>query len=228
MSADERRPPAVDPEPTDMIDPVLPDRPRIWPETPRPLKTQVKRPMEEWLEEFSQRISQSSGGSEPTIKRRRARGLARLIPTPARTEPEPARRGRPAAAFEPGQEQRRGRRRRGGRGRSGGGGPVLGSTRAADPAAQGTGTERPPQDRRRSGRRQRPRGKGTSPLPGPPRQGEGEQRPPRAEGPSSASGAGGQAQRHRRRGRGRRGRGRGGGSSGPGPQPGGGAPPPAS
>src|SRR5205085_1546491 len=75
---------AIEPEPTD-ADPapetIRPDRPRIWPEEPRAPRPQIKRPMEEWLAEFEERVKQSDPRSrEQPGRRRRPRGLARIVP----------------------------------------------------------------------------------------------------------------------------------------------------
>jgi hypothetical protein len=235
--SDERQSPRVDPEPSDNIDPVLPDRPRIWPETPRPLKTQVKRPMDEWLQEFSQRITESEGTtSAPSVRRRRARGLARLIPSPARPQPMSGRRA-PDVSPQPPDERRRGRRRRGR------GGPMTGGSSPNDTQQGGPSTATPERhdgERRRSRRGHRPRGGGKNPA-------ERLKRPPGTDAPLGSAGearpvirgprepangverregqgppaAGGETPHRRRRGRGRRGRGRGGAA----PGGGGGSPP---
>src|SRR5205814_6164517 len=112
---------AVEPEPTDADPPpeaIRPDRPRIWPEEPRAPRPQIKRPMEEWLAEFEERVRhQDAHPREQPSRRRRPRGLARIVPAAARPEPPRkdvvAERGGPL----PADQQRRGRRRRrGGRG----------------------------------------------------------------------------------------------------------------
>ena len=97
------------------------DRPRIWPETPRPLKTQVKRPLEEWLEDFVTRLKDQEARpsrDQPT-RRRRPRGLARIIPVPAGAPAQRPRPQGPEEVAEPGRRSRR-RRGRGGRGSPGG------------------------------------------------------------------------------------------------------------
>src|SRR5213079_3168971 len=97
---------------------IRPDRPRIWPEEPRAPRPQIKRPMEEWLAEFEERVRhQDAHPREQPSRRRRPRGLARIVPAAARPEPPRkdvvAERGGPLLA----DQQRRGRRRRrGGRG----------------------------------------------------------------------------------------------------------------
>src|SRR5437867_1512994 len=105
---------AVEPEPTDADPPpeaIRPDRPRIWPEEPRAPRPQIKRPMDEWLSEFEERVRhQDPRPREQPSRRRRPRGLARIVPAPARPE-QPrkevsAERGRP----EPADQQGRGRR----------------------------------------------------------------------------------------------------------------------
>src|SRR2546428_12983949 len=81
---------AVEPDPAD-ADPrpeaVRPDRPRIWPEEPRAPRPQIKRPMEEWLAEFEERVRQDPHPREQPSRRRRARGLARIVPAAAPAEP---------------------------------------------------------------------------------------------------------------------------------------------
>src|SRR2546421_717186 len=75
---------AVEPEPTDADPPpeaIRPDRPRIWPEEPRAPRPQIKRPMEEWLSEFEARVrDQPAPPREQGTRRRRPRGLARILP----------------------------------------------------------------------------------------------------------------------------------------------------
>src|SRR5207244_811462 len=81
---------AVQPEPTDADPPpeaIRPDRPRIWPEEPRAPRPQIKRPMEEWLAEFEERVKhQDPHAREQPSRRRRPRGLARIVPAPVRLE----------------------------------------------------------------------------------------------------------------------------------------------
>src|SRR5438094_10399722 len=74
------------------------DRPRVWPEAPRPLKPQLKRPLEEWLDDFSTRIKDQDArpSRDQTSRRRRPRGLARIVPVPLGAAP--AQRPRPEAA----------------------------------------------------------------------------------------------------------------------------------
>jgi len=190
---------AVEPEPTDADPPpeaIRPDRPRIWPEEPRAPRPQIKRPMEEWLAEFEERVKhQDPHAREQPSRRRRPRGLARIVPAPVRLE-QPrkdatAERGRP----EPADQQPRGRRRRrGGRGlppaqpesvqgKAQSRPPVAPSRRGYRPTRPSPtrregnqpsppkGAERPPQDSNRR-RRRRGRGRGRGPRPGgPPGQG---------------------------------------------------------
>src|SRR6202521_701110 len=113
---------AVEPEPTDADPPPeagRPERPRIWPEEPRAPRPQIKRPMEEWLAEFEERGKQvDARPHEPPSRRRRPRGLARIVPVVARPE-----RPRDAAGAENGRhvdpEQQRSVRSRPGRGSRG-------------------------------------------------------------------------------------------------------------
>ena len=77
------------------------DRPLIWPEAPRPIKQPVKRPLEEWLQEFTERLGREPEPQDRSVtRRRRPRGLDRLVPAP-----------QPARATEPG--RRRGGEQRG-------------------------------------------------------------------------------------------------------------------
>lgn len=205
---------AVEPEPTDSDPPpdaIRSDRPRIWPTEPRPPRPQIKRPMEEWLDEFEQRVkAQPASGREMITRRRRPRGLARIVPV---VEPPRVERGRPAA--QPGQpgEPRGRRRRRRGSGR----GAAPGSASGQAPEPQ-TLPPRQPQAQLRTRRRRRGRGP-SSPPNSAANQGPGQGQAVR---PPSAEGIEGQQRRRRRRGRGR-GRGQGGpgnrpaegGSSGP-------------
>ena len=83
----------VEPEPTDADpapDAIRPDRPRIWPEEPRAPKPQIKRPLEEWLAEWDDRVRQHEGRPNQPTRRRRPRGLDRLVPVTARPERAPA------------------------------------------------------------------------------------------------------------------------------------------
>jgi translation initiation factor IF-2 len=205
---------AVEHEPTDSdppVDAVRTDRPRIWPEEPRPPRPQIKRPMEDWLAEFEERVKQQpAGGRDQVTRRRRPRGLARIAPV---VQPQRAERPSPSGApAQPG-EQRRGRRRRRGSGR----GQGQPQTSGAQP--QPSRSPRTPE-----GQPQRPPRKGN--------------RPPRTNAPSGQSeagrpprvdGDGADAMRRRRR----RGRGRGRGGRGPqsppgaGGGPGGGGGPPS-
>ncbi len=190
---------ALQPEPTDSdpLDAIRSDRPRIWPETARPLKPQIKRPLEDWLEDFTERVRQQDAkpGKTSIERRRRPRGLARLIPVPLRTEqirpegepPPPTRRGRgrrrgrdrsgqPAKPAQP-QSQPPGPRggrgpsrgEQGGRGRPRGQRPQQASQQQQQPGTgPGQGGEREPgyrRGRRRS--RGRRRGTGGQAPPGP-------------------------------------------------------------
>src|SRR5207249_11533816 len=136
------------------------------PRAPRP---QIKRPMEEWLAEFEERVRQDPHPREQPSRRRRPRGLARIVPAAARPEPPRkdvvAERGRPL----PADQQRRGRRRRrGGRGLPPG----------QPEASQGQPQARPPVAPSR--RRDRPY---PPPRPSPARgEGESGRRPPPARG----------------------------------------------
>ena len=204
---------ALQPEPTDPdpLDAIRPDRPRIWPETPRPLKTQIKRPLEDWLSDFTERVRQQDakpGGKIPVERRRRPRGLARLIPVPLRTEPS-----RPEG--EPPPPARRGRGRRRGRDRSGQ------PTKPAQPQLQapgqrgGRGPSRGEQAGRGRPRGQRPQQAGQQPPPG----------ASPGQGPSPGTNQGTDRDHDYRRGRRRsRGRRRGPGGQAP-PGPSGQAPP---
>src|SRR2546428_1591480 len=81
---------------------IVPDRPRVWPEAPRAPRPQIKRPLEEWLADFTDRVKASDASPNQQaslIRRRRPKGLDRLVPAPTRRA-EPEERGR-----------RRGRRR---------------------------------------------------------------------------------------------------------------------
>ena len=166
---------------TEITEVVRRDRPLIWPESPRPIKQPVKRPLEDWLQEFSERLSREPVAQDRSItRRRRARGLDRILPAPqlARGEEPGRRRGREQRGRRPGVEARpmpearegaqageglggrdrfrsRGRRRRGGR-------QPLPESTGAQPAAAGSETgalpgQAPPsrQGRNRRGR-QRP------------------------------------------------------------------------
>ncbi len=204
---------AVEHEPTDADPPpeaIRPDRPRIWPEEPRPPRPQIKRPMEDWLAEFEQRVrDQPASGRESPTRRRRPRGLARIVPA---IQPE---RARPQAVPTQGGEQRRGRRRR-----RGGGGRAEGASAAQEqvttakpgPARQPRPQHQPPrQGRRRGG-------------PRPPATADGAPRDSRpSDGPRPSTPRDGDPnQAHRRRRRRGRGRGRPGGGGAP--NPGGAAP----
>src|ERR1700730_8033450 len=105
---------AVEPEPSDADPPpeaIRPERPRIWPEEPRAPRPQIKRPMEEGLGVFAERVKQvAARPREQLSRRRRPRGLARIVPVVARPE-----RPRDAAGVETGSpsapdQQGRGRR----------------------------------------------------------------------------------------------------------------------
>src|SRR6202165_467981 len=78
---------AVEPEPPRADPPqeaIRPERPRIWPEEPRAPRPQIKRPMEEWLAEFDERVKQvDARPREQPSRRRRPRGLARILPVVA-------------------------------------------------------------------------------------------------------------------------------------------------
>src|ERR1700686_3020526 len=153
---------AVEPEPTD-ADPapeaVRPERPRIWPEEPRAPRPQIKRPMEEWLAEFDERVKLvDAHPREQPSRRRRPRGLARIVPVAARPE-----RPRETAGAETGRpstpdQQRRGRRRR----RGGGGGGGAGGGERTGPGGQpqqNQGQDRPrrsPPPRPSGGKRHTP------------------------------------------------------------------------
>ena len=182
---------ALQPEPTDAdpLDAIRPDRPRIWPETPRPLKPQIKRPLEDWLSEFAERVRQQDAtpGKTSLERRRRPRGLARLIPVPPRTE-----QSRPEG--EPLPPARRGRGRRRGRDRSGQ------PAKPAQPQSQAPGQRggRGPSRGEQAGRG-RPRGQ---------RPPQASQQPPPGGGPGQGPGSGSERdqgyRRSRRRSRGRR------------------------
>src|ERR1700687_2130244 len=111
---------AVEPEPTDADPPPeagRPDRPRIWPEEPRAPRPQIKRPMEEWLPECEDGVKQQDGRPrEQPSRRRRPRGLARIVPAAAVPRPErpPDRARGESGSAQPGDQQRRGPRQRGG------------------------------------------------------------------------------------------------------------------
>ena len=91
---------------------IPPDRPRVWPETPRPPRPQVKRPLDDWLNDFTERIKQHDARARERSHRdrverhRRPRGLARIIPIPITSEKQ-----RPEAEARAGPLERRGRRR---------------------------------------------------------------------------------------------------------------------
>jgi hypothetical protein len=217
---------AVESEPSDGDPPpetIRPDRPRIWPEEPRAPRPQIKRPMEEWLSEFEERVKRDDRQPrEPASgRRRRPRGLARIIPVAAR--PEQTR--QPAAergSRQAGDQLRRGRRRRRGRRGVGEQGPeaaTQGQSRTSQPRPTPPATRQP-----RRERPPRPQGRYRQPPAG----GQPEARPPSATGSQGGLDQPGDPQRRRRR----RGRGRGRGprpgqgGSGPGPnvppnQPGG-------
>src|SRR5205807_8050414 len=148
------------------------DRPRVWPETPRPLKPQLKRPLEEWLEEFVTRIKDQDARPsrlEPA-RRRRPRGLARIVPAPSGASG--TRRPRQEAT-DAGAE--RGRRRGRRRGRDGG--QAEGSASPPRPRPQGATDGRARQSQggtQEERRRPRP---SRSPRPS---RGPRPQRPPRA------------------------------------------------
>jgi hypothetical protein len=202
---------AVESEPTDSDPPpeaVRPDRPRIWPEEPRAPRPQIKRPMEEWLAEFEARVrEQPVPARDQGTRRRRPRGLARILPVapPPRTE-----RPRPDEVPAQPSEPRRGRRRRRGSGRG---------QEQGQPADSALQQARPP----RTGQRRGPRsGRRDSPRGGTPGAANATPRRDRPSPPSSQAspgpprdGEGGFNRRRRRRGRGR----------GRGPQPGGGSNP---
>jgi hypothetical protein len=185
---------AIEPEPTDADPPpeaIRPDRPRIWPEEPRPPRPQIKRPMEEWLAEFESRVKQQDiNPRDQATRRRRPRGLARIVPvaSPPRTERVPA------APTTPTEEPRRGRRRRRGSGR---GRPQPRTSE--EPESQRRG-QRPPGQQRMPRSRQSPPQQPASPSQ-PPATGESRQRGPRGDEIAGTS--------HRRRRRRGRGRGRG-------------------
>jgi len=212
---------AVEPEPTDadpLPEAIRPARSRIWPEEPRAPRPQIKRSMEEWLAEFDERVKQvDARPREQPSRRRRPRGLARIVPVSARPE-----RPRETAGAETGRpstpdQQRRGRRR----GRGGGGSER--SSQGGQPQ-QIQGQARP--------QRATPRGpRGNAPHRPSPAKGEGEVRrgnpprrpsPPRPEGdlPGRPPRGEGDVQKRRRR----RGRGRGRGPRPDGSPPGGGPP----
>lgn len=193
------------------------DRPRIWPETPRPLKTQVKRPLEEWLEDFVTRLKDQDArpSRDQSTRRRRPRGLARIIPVPAGA---PAQRPSPQASEEGAEPGRRSRRRRGrgGRGQSAQGGQSPqgaqggqgGQNGPSDRSAGGGQAEASSAGRARAGdpqRSQRPPRRSRRPRP------QGAQGPPAAPrgastGAPSTAGPipeGDRTRRRRRRGRGR-------------------------
>src|SRR5207253_3597034 len=182
-----------------------------------------KRPMEEWLAEFEERVRhQDAHPREQPSRRRRPRGLARIVPAAARLEPPRkdvvAERGRAL----PADQQRRGRRRR-----RGGRGLPPGQPEAVQDQAQTRPPVAPSRRRDRPYPPPRPspaRGEGESGRRPPPARGEGEsgKRPSPAKGESRPP----QETNRRRRRRGR-GRGRGqrpGGPPGPG-GPGDSAPP---
>lgn len=211
---------ALEPEPTDADPPpeaIRPDRPRIWPEEPRAPRPQIKRPMEEWLAEFEERVKQQgSQARDQVIRRRRPRGLARILPAVPVQRPERTRAGGVSQQQQPAQpatEPRRGRRRRRGSGR---GQQFRAPSQRETPGAQAEGQ---PAVSPRPARPPRPRGN-RPPRPGRTREpgGNPSQSSGNAPGPS-----GDQIQRRRRR----RGRGRGRGRGGPGGPPNsGGAPAP--
>jgi hypothetical protein len=201
---------AVEPEPTDSDPPpesIRPDRPRIWPEEPRAPRPQIKRPMEEWLAEFEQRLKDHPGGQkEMATRRRRPRGLARIVPAiaPARTaERTPA----APASGQPG-DHRRGRRRRRGSGR---GQPApAGQGQAPQASPSEVRSQRPQPQGGRQGRR-----RGGQRAGSPTTEIERINRP-QPEAPPGTSREQGDAQGPRRRRRRGRGRGRRGpGGSGP-------------
>lgn len=221
---------ATESEPTDSDPPpeaIRTDRPRIWPQEPRAPRPQIKRPMEEWLVEFEERVKQQDAHPrEQPPRRRRPRGLARIVP--AAPPPRPERARTEGARPQPSEAQPRGRRRR-----RGGGRPQAQAGEASSGPAQTQ--PRPPRQSgmtgRRRGRDRSLSSRGTMPpaRPSPPK-GEGEfpGRPPRGQGGSPPEslprGEGDFPRRRRRRGRGR-GRGpRPGGPQNPGgtPNPGGG------
>src|SRR6202165_4256909 len=116
---------AVEPEPTDADPPpeaIRPERPRIWPEEPRAPRPQIKRPMEEWLADSDGRFKQGDARPrEQPSRRRRPRGLARIVPVVARPErPRDAAGADTRRAAAPG-PQRPGRGGPGGGGGGGGG-----------------------------------------------------------------------------------------------------------
>src|SRR6202162_457285 len=201
---------AVEPEPTDADPPpeaVRPERPRIWPEEPRAPRPQIKRPMEEWLAGSDERVNQvDAPPREQPSRRRRPRGLARIVPVTARPEPPRetagAETGRPATP----DQQRRGRRRRRGGGGGGAGGDRSAPRRPPQPGPGQAGPHRGT-PRRQSSSSQRPPGapgrqRGPDRRPNPPRDGnplanpssgsEGQLRPP----------SGGRGSPHPRRARG--------------------------
>ena len=215
---------AVEPEPTDADPPPeagRPERPRIWPEEPRAPRPQIKRPMEEWLAEFEERGKQvDARPHEPPSRRRRPRGLARIVPVVARPE-----RPRDAAGAETGRsaapdQQRRGRRRR----RSGGGGAAGDRSGPGGQPQQIQGQARPQRGTPRRRGTPPPRTSGGTPAPRPsPARGEGDRpvRPPRTEGDARPPSGDARDPNRRRR---RRGRGRGRGPRPNGPPPSGGPP----
>ena len=178
--------------------------------------------MEEWLAEFDERVKQMDARPrELPSRRRRPRGLARIVPVTARPErpreTSGAETGRAAAP----EQQRRGRRRR----RGGGGGgdrsgqgvpsqPTQGQARPQRGTARRQSSSSQPQPG--APRRQRDPNRRQPPPPRPsPTKGEGDVpgRPP--------TGDAGDPNRRRRR----RGRGRGRGPRPNGPPPSGGPPP---
>ena len=153
----------VEPEPNDpdpAADVIRPDRPRIWPEEPRAPKPQIKRPLEDWLVEWDDRVQKNDGRISQPNRRRRPRGLDRLIPINTRPERPPA---SEVPARGGGGSGGGGRRRR----RGGGGGGGGGTGNAAAGTSAGSQTQHQP----RSGQRQRGQQPG--------RQGQGQQQQPR-------------------------------------------------
>jgi hypothetical protein len=214
---------AVEPEPTDTDPPpeaLRSDRPRIWPEEPRAPRPQVKRPMDEWLVEFEARVKDSeSRPREPASRRRRPRGLARILPVPARADrPRPER-----VVQEPSEEVGTGRPRRGRRRRRGSGrGAAASGAQPAQPSGR-TSRQGPPRPRGSQPRRPQP---GRDRRPGPD-DASPPQNPSGGDQSRSSSTVQGSNPHGRRRRRGR-GRGRGprpnappnsGGSAGPSPPP---------